>query len=388
MLRYLFILVLIGGCAQPTTQRPTVTLPELQQEITFQAREEFSQRMEWHERVQQITDRLLEASLPICNKTELGYRLSYFDRANMQHLNPVDQALFLDYMGWELVEDYPIIWKDQGLLKQGDKILDIRGMSVKAEYQPGGMRKGFMGPAYAVKGKWIDTVGRALEDAPKLGRIPIRVQRRVDYIDVHSRGQKYTYKDTVLELSIEQKEVCSNQAFVVAKSEVNAYTDGSSIFITTGMLKFASNEELALVIAHELGHCFESHVDKKRANSILGGLIGTFFDIMAGTVFGGQTDEYRGAGAQIGVAAFSQAFELEADYVGLYLLARAGYPTENAAAFWRKMAERDPLKSNDLIGTHPPSAERYLLLAKTHEEIEQKIANGQELLPNRVIANE
>ena len=60
---------------------------------------------------------------------------------------------------------------------------------------------------------------------------------------------------------------------------------------------------------------------------------------MSGAVFGGQTDEYSDAGAQIGVAAFSQAFELEADYVGLYILARAGYPTKNAAAFWRKMAE-------------------------------------------------
>ena len=390
MLRYLFASILIVGCAQPTTHRPAVTLPELQEEITVQVKEEFRQQMQRHERIERIKNRIILANLSLCNEKKSDYWFAYIDRAGLQDLNIVSQTLFLDYIGLEWMGDYPIVYKvldpEQEELKAGDKILEIRGQSVQAKYQPKIVEKTFMGPRRTVKGRWINTIDLALKGAPKLGKIPIKVQRQIEYIDANDRDPKPTYRDTILEVSMGQREVCFNHSFHIEKSEINAFTDGSNIFITTGMLKFATDEELALVIAHELAHCFETHVDKKRANSVLGQLVGTFFDVMVGRTFGDQTDEYSRAGAQIGAGAFSQPFELEADYVGLYLLARAGYPTKDAAAFWRKMAARAPLASNTFTGTHPPSAERYLLLEKTHKEIEEKRAKGQPLLPNRALS--
>ena len=50
---------------------------------------------------------------------------------------------------------------------------------------------------------------------------------------------------------------------------MNAFANGSQIGITTGMIRFAQkDEEMGLVIAHELGHNIMDHVSKLRSNSI------------------------------------------------------------------------------------------------------------------------
>ena len=82
--------------------------------------------------------------------------------------------------------------------------------------------------------------------------------------------------------------------------------------------------------------------------------------------FGIYTGQYEKMGEQIGAVAFSQEFELEADYIGLYIMARAGYSTDHAANFWRKMAARSPWKR--LIGTHPPAAAIYTFTQNTSRD--------------------
>ena len=77
---------------------------------------------------------------------------------------------------------------------------------------------------------------------------------------------------------------------------------------------------------------------------------------------------------------FSQDFEREADYVGVYLLARAGRPTAKAPNFWRRMAQEDP-RSIKFASTHPTSAERFVRLEQASREIEQKVARGEDLRP-------
>ncbi len=85
-----------------------------------------------------------------------------------------------------------------------------------------------------------------------------------------------------------------------------------------------------------------------------------------------------------GAAAYSQDFEAEADYVGLYYLARAGFPTEGAADFWRRMAVEYPasIKSSH-SASHPATAERFLALEQVSREIERKEATGVALTPER-----
>ncbi|HXK25217.1 MAG TPA: M48 family metalloprotease, partial [Myxococcota bacterium] len=99
-----------------------------------------------------------------------------------------------------------------------------------------------------------------------------------------------------------------------------------------------SDDEIAAVIGHELGHVVLGH-RKERAAS-----------------------------------------EAEADYFALYLLARAGFDTDAAADAWRRRARTAP---ESLIewGNHPSAPERALAAERALAEIAAKRAAGQPLVP-------
>lgn len=169
--------------------------------------------------------------------------------------------------------------------------------------------------------------------------------------------------------------VCSYGLGVNQTSTVNAYADGDNVVVTKGMMRFAeTDQELALVVAHELAHNGMAHIDAKTVNST-GGLL---LDILAAAA-GVNT---QGLFQQIGAQAYSQGFESEADYVGLYIMARARLPLAGAADFWRRMAAEHPasIRSNH-AASHPASPERFVAIEQTIREIEAKQAAGSSLVP-------
>jgi Zn-dependent protease with chaperone function len=171
--------------------------------------------------------------------------------------------------------------------------------------------------------------------------------------------------------------VCDYPLNYRANSQVNAFADGGAIYLTRGMLRFAADDrELALVIAHELAHNTMGHRGKKTVNAT----VGLIFDLL-GAAAGVNTG---GVFSDIGAQAFSQDFEREADHVGMYYLARAGYPTEGVADFWRRMATEHPssIRTNH-SATHPPTTERFLALESIGAQIRAKAARGEPLEPDR-----
>lgn len=163
--------------------------------------------------------------------------------------------------------------------------------------------------------------------------------------------------------------------------DINAYSDGDKIYITGGMLSFAQKrEELALILAHEIAHNIMNHITSKQKNA----LFGLIFDLAA--VAGGV--DTQGVFAQLGSNAYTQEFEFEADYIGLYIMARAGFSVNNAAYFWRRMALKFPDNiHNHVMVSHPGSSERFLLIEKTAEEINRKKARHQPLVPEFIKKN-
>src|SRR5690606_13814246 len=77
-------------------------------------------------------------------------------------------------------------------------------------------------------------------------------------------------------------QACNFQVRLLPDDVKNAYADGKHIVIYKGMMDFfRSDEEIALVVSHELAHNAMKHIDAKQSNSIVGGLAGLLLDIAA-----------------------------------------------------------------------------------------------------------
>jgi len=135
---------------------------------------------------------------------------------------------------------------------------------------------------------------------------------------------------------------------------VNAYATGRAIKVTTGMMEFADDDELAIIIGHELAHNTEGHIVKIITSRIVG----------------------------LGTGWFSRIYESEADYVGLYYARRAGFDISKAPGIWRRIGLMS-VRSMGEGKSHPTTPERYVRLAAGIAEIERKQDAGVPMLPER-----
>jgi Peptidase family M48/PDZ domain len=178
-------------------------------------------------------------------------------------------------------------------------------------------------------------------------------------------------------INVTTEEVCDYPLVISGEGVVNAYADGNNIFITQGMMDFTDTDnELALVIGHELAHNSMRHINAQRLNAIGGFLIDILFIALTGV-------DTQGAFSKIAAGAYSQEFESEADYVGLYFVELAGYEIKDAAYFWRRMGVKHPGSiAKNHAASHPSPPERFVSIEDTIKEINQKKETGGDLMPN------
>lgn len=169
---------------------------------------------------------------------------------------------------------------------------------------------------------------------------------------------------------------CSYNYKVINEDMLNAYTDGKNVVISAQMMEFLEQDkELATVMAHEIAHNTMGHRAKKMQNSI----VGCVFDVVA--IVNGY--DSNGIFTEIGAMTYSQGFENEADYVGIYIMARAGYDISNVSDLWRKMTiQTKRMEKPSFFNTHPSNSERYLRMQHTIDEIKNKKKNKIPLIPN------
>jgi Zn-dependent protease with chaperone function len=174
---------------------------------------------------------------------------------------------------------------------------------------------------------------------------------------------------------------CSIPILLTTDEQSNAFTDGKRIVVHSGMLRVAqTDDELAAVVGHELAHVTMGHLEKKMQNRVAGSIGGAIVDIgfaALGVNTGGAFT--RGLG-NAGLMVNYTDFEREADYVGAYYTARAGYDLSAAERVWRAMAQENP-KQLAYTGLHPSSPERFLLIQKTAGEIADKKRRNAPLIP-------
>jgi Zn-dependent protease with chaperone function len=179
------------------------------------------------------------------------------------------------------------------------------------------------------------------------------------------------------------RQSCVFDVVLVGKKEgFNAYADGNEVAIGIKMLELLDkDEQLAFIIAHELAHNLMNHRTDKLQNAIGGILLGAMVDVMVANQGENSYGGFAAAGATAGTYAYSQSYEHEADYVALYILARAGYDIDKAPAVWRKMAALNP-DNIRYAHTHPTTAERFVYMRKAIEEIKAKRKSKSPLKPN------
>ena len=175
----------------------------------------------------------------------------------------------------------------------------------------------------------------------------------------------------VRELDLYSLPACSYPVVLVDSRLVNAFADGVKIIVTTGMVDFCANEtELALVIGHEIAHNALGHADDVHLRRVLDALY---------TAQTGYQAELAATATQL---SFSKDFERAADYVGLYIAARAGHDIRFLEAFWMRLARHRPSRNSPAFAiTHPSFPERFTSFQTTLEEIEGKKQRGDPLSP-------
>ncbi len=174
---------------------------------------------------------------------------------------------------------------------------------------------------------------------------------------------------------------CAIPIELVTDSAANALTSDDRIVVQSGVLRLAHTDaQLALVVAHELAHANLGHLTKQRTNEVLGWAGGAVIDtalLAAGLPSRGAfARELRRAGQR----AFSVGFEREADYVGAYYVARAGYDLSGTEDFWRALAMESP-DNIRIATTHPITPVRFVQMQKVATEIAEKRRSGLPLRP-------
>jgi membrane-associated protease RseP (regulator of RpoE activity) len=177
------------------------------------------------------------------------------------------------------------------------------------------------------------------------------------------------------DVTVAREPICDMQSRVMVTEIVNAYATGSELVATTGLLRFLSNDaELAVIVGHEIAHNIQHHAGTGAGNPRIASLL-DFFN----SVWSAKPKEGSGVPTPI-----SQAYEAEADYVGLYLIARAGFSTASAQNVYRRFAISTP---SSIIArqdsSHPASPARVVLLGEAAREIEAKRAAGLQLIPEK-----
>ena len=152
------------------------------------------------------------------------------------------------------------------------------------------------------------------------------------------------------------------QISIIDEDEINAYATGTNdVVVHRGVIEYArKDDEIALVVAHELSHHLLNHLNESAARNVLGSLIGA----AVATTIGGASSGNRDAGAEVGSwianQSFSRAQEKEADIMAGRLLFNAGYSLTQARSQFILLAQLGDRKRvrSTFLDTHPVGPER------------------------------
>jgi Zn-dependent protease with chaperone function len=365
--RTLALLAVLGtgtGCVAPNTQLGAVSPELVRAEQLRQRQLVIESGIAEQQRLENIAYSMLKAAVPLC-----GDRITTRSGLMVANLHSYERDYHEAARALGFTDTLMVVGIAKGSaaeragLTTGDRIVGVR-----EDDAPTGRN--------AVR-NFLARIAppRAKRGQPALAVAPLRfmVQR--------SSAPTAATKNDAVTIDVAEDTVCAYGAVAIKDDVLNAWADGKQVVLTTAMMRFAgSDEELAAIVGHEIAHNAMRHIDAKKTNSAIGAIFGAILDVAAASQGVNTGGEFTNQGASIGAMTYSQDFEREADYVGLYIVARSGRPVASAPNFWRRMAQESP-GSIAYASSHPTSAERFIRLEQAAAEIAEKQANGLPLMP-------
>lgn len=338
------------ACASPQTRSPVVTSESAQAETKKQQELVVEDYMSNYKRLQKVASKITNEGVGLCGEKVGGYY--GFNSWNQDSFSPA----FKDAA------------KNKYILNEKFKVLNVTPNSPaeKATLKEGDVLVSF--------NNWLVPTGKDVEKQLN--------QKLADSSKNYLPVEMTVLRDGVEQkLSITPVKACDFSVKLAPDDVKNAYADGKSIVVYKGMMEFfKTDEEIALVVSHELAHNSMKHIDAKKKNATIGGIFGLILDVAAATAGVNTNGDFSRLGSGIAGNAYSVEFEQEADYVGLYFMQIAGYNIDNAAGFWRRMAVSNS-QAITIKSSHPTTPERFIAIEKTVQEIKTKVAKNEALTP-------
>lgn len=165
---------------------------------------------------------------------------------------------------------------------------------------------------------------------------------------------------------------------------VNAFAmPGGKVAVFTGLIELVGGDEdqLAVVMGHEVAHVGLRHSNKQMSSEMVRQMGGVGLAILLSRQEKAVVDpqlaqQAYDLGTQVGLMLpYSREHELEADRLGLYYAAKAGYDPEKSIALWEKMAEASAGAPPEFMSTHPSHGTRIERLRELIPEVKARVAS-------------
>lgn len=171
---------------------------------------------------------------------------------------------------------------------------------------------------------------------------------------------------------------------VLASNEQNAFClPGGKVAVHEGILPVCENEAgLAVVMSHEIAHALARHGGERMSQNVAVDGVKT----AVGYVLQNQAEVKReaamkayGLASEYGVLLpYSRKHELEADHIGVMLMAEAGYDPSEAPKFWKRFGNTADAtgKPAEFMSTHPSDERRSQELTRLLPEAQGHFAKA------------
>lgn len=166
-------------------------------------------------------------------------------------------------------------------------------------------------------------------------------------------------QQVVRQLPAEWQNVGWETALFVDTSPNAFALPGGKVGVNTGIFSVAKNQDqLAAVVAHEVGHVYSHHHDERITRQLQTQMgLNVAAAILGGRYGQGAADITSQLGGMAAQTLFllpnNRAQESEADVVGQQLMARAGFDPRQAVNLWQNMIAANSSRPPEWLSTHP-----------------------------------